>query len=149
MPAHEDLPDPEAWWRLAGDEDARPSGQKRSTRRYDAIVAAIVVVILAGLAIDVVGSDPLYDAAAWLVEFMNALAGPAASAAGLVVAVMAVAALPSHGIAHGLARAAVLASTFGVLNLIPITFQERRGGPNVQTDGRLALDAARVLRALR
>jgi hypothetical protein len=78
-----------------------------------------------------------------------ALAGPAASAAGLLVAVPALAAVPEHGIAHGLAWAAVLASAFGVLNLIPMTLQERRGGPNVQTDGRLALDAARVLRSLR
>lgn len=238
MPTHEELPDPEAWWRLTGDEDLAPAaGPQPAARRTNAVVLAIIVAILAALAIDVVGSDPLYDAMAWFVEFMDsgsswhvmififvgaipmtllhelghalaaralldapvsvavgsygtfarlrlgeisvslnaiasparvggsatfdasratardmlliALAGPAASAAGLVVAALALAALPDQGIAHGVAWAAVLASAFGVLNLIPLTLRERRDGPSLQTDGRLALDAARVLRSLR
>lgn len=217
---------------LTGDEDFAPAGREPATRRYD----AIVVAILAALTIDSVGSDPLYDAMASFVAFVDsgpswqvvlfilvgaipvtllhelgyalaaralldapvsvtvgshfklaqvrlgeisvslnaiasptrvagsatfdvsratardmlliALAGHAASAAGLVVAVLALGALPDHGIAHGVAWAAVLTSVFGVLNLIPITLQERRGGLDAQTDGRLALDAARVLRSL-
>jgi hypothetical protein len=36
-----------------------------------------------------------------------------------------------------------------MLNLVPLRLQERRDGPSVRTDGRLALDALRVARALR
>ena len=42
-----------------------------------------------------------------------------------------------------------LLSVVAVLNMIPFTYQERRDGPRLQTDGRLALDAARVLGSLR
>ena len=51
-----------------------------------------------------------------------------------------------------LALAGPAASTgvgvFGVLNRVPLTLHERRDGPVVQTDGRLALDALRIARAL-
>ncbi len=36
-----------------------------------------------------------------------------------------------------------------LLNLIPFEYQERRDGPRLRTDGRLAPDAIRVARALR
>lgn len=78
-----------------------------------------------------------------------ALAGPAASAVGFMVSVGALAATPAGGLLHGFFWATVLGGAFGVLNLIPFSYQDRRGGPTHQTDGRLALDAARTLRALR
>lgn len=79
-----------------------------------------------------------------------ALAGPAASAAGLVACLVALAAAPPAGIVHDLLWAATADSVFAVLlNLIPFGFQERRGGPTLHTDGRVALDAAHALRMLR
>lgn len=257
MPTHEELPDPDAWWRLTGAEGPAPSRQARESGRpaaaqspvadgasradapksYDLPIVLVVLAALSAVAIDAVGSDPIYDAVAWFVDYMNsgpgfpqvvafifvgaipvtllhelghalaarallgtpvsvaigsvgelaqlrlgeisitinafaapvgvagsasfdasratardilliALAGPAASAAGLVVAILAFDAAPATGIIHGLAWGAVGASIVGVLNLIPITFEERRNGPKVQTDGRLALDAVRVMHAL-
>ena len=54
------------------------------------------------------------------------------------------------GIVHDLLWAATADSVFAVLlNLIPFGFQERRGGPTLHTDGRVALDAAHALRMLR
>jgi Zn-dependent protease len=77
-----------------------------------------------------------------------ALAGPAASLLGTI----ATASLLGHappGVLHNLLWAATLAGVFGVLNLIPLTLQERRNGPSRRSDGKLALDALRVVRALR
>ena len=56
---------------------------------------------------------------------------------------------PAAGALHDLLWTSTLGSVFAVLNLIPFTYQERRDGPRLQTDGRLALDAARVLGSLR
>jgi len=78
-----------------------------------------------------------------------ALAGPAASAVGLVVAIVALGATPVGSVAHGLAWVAVTAGVSGVLNLIPFKFSESGDGTRHPTDGRLALDAARVLYELR
>ena len=79
-----------------------------------------------------------------------AIAGPAASAAGLVVCLLAYAATPPDGVVHDLLWAATGNSVFAVLfNLMPFGFQERRGGPTLHTDGRVALDAAHALRMLR
>ncbi len=77
-----------------------------------------------------------------------ALAGPAASLAGTVLTAWALSAAPSSGVVHNLLWAATLGGVFGVLNLVPLTIHERRGGPVIRTDGRLALDALRVVRAL-
>jgi hypothetical protein len=55
----------------------------------------------------------------------------------------------SAGVLHDALWAATLGGVFGVLNLVPLSLRERRDGPTVRTDGRLALDALRVARALR
>jgi len=78
-----------------------------------------------------------------------ALAGPAASLVGAAVTAGLLQSAPPTGVAHNLLWAATLAGAFGVLNLVPLTVQERRGGPSLRTDGRLALDALRVLLVLR
>jgi hypothetical protein len=78
-----------------------------------------------------------------------ALAGPAASLLGAIVSAWGLSAGSPSGVLHDLLWATTLAGVFGVLNLVPLTFQERREGPPVRTDGRLALDALRVARALR
>jgi len=78
-----------------------------------------------------------------------ALAGPFASLIGTVVAAWLFAHGPDSGAIHNLLWAMVLGGVFGVLNLVPLELEERRSGPRVRTDGRLALDALRVARALR
>ncbi|MDQ3937989.1 MAG: hypothetical protein M3253_04835 [Chloroflexota bacterium] len=78
-----------------------------------------------------------------------ALAGPAASAAGLLISIAALVTVPQHGVLHDLMWATTFGSAFAVLNLVPFAYQERRDGPTHQSDGRLALDAARAVRALR
>jgi hypothetical protein len=78
-----------------------------------------------------------------------AVAGPFASFAGTIVTAGLLASAPAAGIAHDFLWAAVGSGVFGVLNLVPLEFQERRGGPRVRTDGRLAIDALRVALALR
>lgn len=78
-----------------------------------------------------------------------ALAGPLASLAGLAASVAVLGVAPASGVAHDLAWAAVFGNGVGVLNLIPLRLQERPDGARMHTDGRLALDAARTLRALR
>jgi membrane-associated protease RseP (regulator of RpoE activity) len=50
---------------------------------------------------------------------------------------------------HHLLWAGVVTGVCGVLNLVPFEFQDRRDGPRMRTDGRVALDALRVTRALR
>jgi membrane-associated protease RseP (regulator of RpoE activity) len=77
------------------------------------------------------------------------LAGPAASLIGVVGSAWALSAVAAGDVAHALLWAATLGGFFGVLNLVPLTFTEGREGPPVRTDGRLALDAMRVVRALR
>lgn len=78
-----------------------------------------------------------------------ALAGPAASLVGVVLGGALLGAAAGGGFVHHLLWAATLTGVFGVLNLIPFEFQERRDGPYLKTDGSLALEAARVLYALR
>jgi hypothetical protein len=77
-----------------------------------------------------------------------ALAGPAASLVGTVLTAWALSAAPPSGVFHNLLWAATLGGVFGVLNIVPLTVHERRGGPAFRTDGGLALDALRVARAL-
>jgi hypothetical protein len=50
-------------------------------------------------------------------------------------------------VVHDLLHAATAVGVLAVLNLVPLTLRERRGGPAFQTNGRLALDALRVVRA--
>ncbi len=76
-----------------------------------------------------------------------ALAGPAASLAGTMVTALALSAASTTGALHDLLWAATLAGVVGVLNLVPLRFQEKRRGPTLRTDGRLALDALRIGRA--
>jgi hypothetical protein len=78
-----------------------------------------------------------------------AVAGPLASLLGALPTAMLLAAAPESGFAHDLLWAGLLVGIVGVLNLIPFEFQERRNGPRFRSDGRLALDALRVARALR
>jgi hypothetical protein len=77
-----------------------------------------------------------------------ALAGPAASLAGFLVTALAFSAAAPHGIVHNALWSLTFCGLYGVANLVPLTLRERRGGPATRTDGRLALDAARVLRSL-
>jgi len=78
-----------------------------------------------------------------------ALAGPLASLVGFVLAAILLSAAPATGVVHDLLWAAVLVGTFGVLNLVPFEFQERRDRSPLRTDGRLVLDALKVARELR
>lgn len=78
-----------------------------------------------------------------------ALAGPAASIVGKLITAWALSRVAPAGLAHDLFWAATLAGGFGVLELVPLTLQERRRGPSIRTDGRLALDALRAARAAR
>lgn len=78
-----------------------------------------------------------------------ALAGPAASALGLVCSLALLHVSPADGPLHDVIWATTLGGVFAVLNLIPFAYQERSDGPRLHTDGRLALDAARSMHALR
>lgn len=77
-----------------------------------------------------------------------ALAGPAASLAGLLVCAWAYSAVGQESLLHPLLWTATFGSVFGVLNLVPFVLRERDGSAN-RSDGYLALDALRVMRALR
>ena len=77
------------------------------------------------------------------------LAGPAASFAGFVVSAMAYAAAPATGALHSLLWTLTFAGLCtSLFNLVPLKLQNRRGAPAIRTDGRLALDAARIARRL-
>ena len=78
-----------------------------------------------------------------------ALAGPAASLLGLVVAMLCFANGPVDGFLHDLLWAAVFTSFAGVANLVPITFDADKPGESYETDGRIALSALRVISELR
>jgi hypothetical protein len=78
-----------------------------------------------------------------------AIAGPAASLVGVVLTARGLSACAPAGVVHDLLWAATLGGVFGVLNLVPLSFQERRDGPAFRSDGRVALDALRVGRAVR
>lgn len=76
------------------------------------------------------------------------MAGPAVSLAGTVATALALSAVPS-GVLHDVLWVATGTGAVCVLNLVPLTIEQRRGGPVWRTDGRLALDALRVMRELR
>lgn len=258
VPTHKDMPDEDALWRLTGGEGLPPSRQRKraqaarsashaaarlerpvapAARRYNALIGALIALIVMVVLVDIVGSAWLYDIADALAAFMDsgpgfpkvllhaaittipvtlihelghaiaarrlldtpvsvaigsigeiarvrlgeismsinaigspgvagsaefdaadagardilyiALAGPAASAAGLIVSVWALSMTSSGGFLHGVIWTTVLGGAFCVLNLIPFRYQDSRNAPIHQSDGRLALDAARTLRALR
>jgi hypothetical protein len=65
-----------------------------------------------------------------------------------VLTASALSAAPPSGALHALLWTATLGGVFAVLNLVPLTIHERRGGPAFQTDGRVELDAVRLARAL-
>ena len=76
------------------------------------------------------------------------LAGPVASAIGLVLSVLCFSAAPADGFLHDVLWAAVFTSVYGILNLIPFKLDDGDGAP-FESDGRMALDALRVIRELR
>jgi hypothetical protein len=78
-----------------------------------------------------------------------AVAGPVASLAGTALTAWALSAVPGPGVVFNMLWAATAAGAACVLNLVPLTLQERRGGAWLRTDGRVALDALRVARAMR
>jgi hypothetical protein len=78
-----------------------------------------------------------------------AVAGPAASLVGVLVAAFVLYAASPAGVVAGLLWTATLVGIVGVLNIVPFRYQTSRRAPAWRSDGRLALDAARVLHALR
>jgi Zn-dependent protease len=75
-----------------------------------------------------------------------ALAGPLASLAGTVVCALLLSAAPTSGLTHDLLWCSVSGGVFGVLNLLPFTLRDGSGA--IQSDGRVAFDALRVVRQL-
>ena len=75
-----------------------------------------------------------------------ALAGPLASLGGMVVCALLFSAAPSSGPVHDLLWCSVYGGLLGVLNLLPFTFRD--GSGSIQSDGRVAFDAMRVVRQL-
>lgn len=73
------------------------------------------------------------------------LAGPAASLAGGVLAVIAYQHAPTRGAVHALLWVAVFASVFAVANVFPLRLRQRRGGPAFNTDGMVALTAVAMM----
>jgi hypothetical protein len=93
-----------------------------------------------------------FDASRATVDDMIAiaLAGPAASLAGLVAALPLLAVMPGQdGLWHGLVWWFAVGSGAGVLNLLPFRFQVARDDPVFASDGRQLADALAVKRALR
>lgn len=85
------------------------------------------------------------DDMAWI-----ALAGPAASLAGLAAALLPLTATSTEaGLWHSLFWWFAIANLIGVLNLLPFRFQPDRGSPPVPSDGRQLADALAVKWALR
>jgi len=77
------------------------------------------------------------------------LAGPAASACGLVVTAVALAWVPP-GLVHDALWVAMLFSVAAALSVVPLAVSRAAPGrPEVRSDGQLALAAARVLWQLR
>ena len=77
------------------------------------------------------------------------LAGPAASACGLVVTAVALAWVPP-GLVHDALWVAMLFSVAATLSVVPLAVSRAAPGrPEVRSDGQLALAAARVLWQLR
>lgn len=78
-----------------------------------------------------------------------ALGGSAASLLACAVAACGLLLGPGSGALHDLLWAAAAMGLLGALPMLPLVFQERPGGPRLRTDGRLALEAARIGRRLR
>ena len=75
-----------------------------------------------------------------------ALAGPLASLGGTVICAVLLSAAPTSGLVHDLLWCSVAGGLLGVLNLLPFTLRDRSGA--IQSDGRVAFDALRVVRQL-
>jgi hypothetical protein len=76
--------------------------------------------------------------------FWVALAGPAASLGTGLLFLSLFSGAADSGAVHDLLWVAAFDSLgTAVVCLIPMTLQERRGGPTIRTDGQLALDAIR------
>lgn len=97
------------------------------------------------------GGSASFDASLATVHdvFWIALAGPLASLGQTIVCAVALSFAPEAGVLHDLLWAMTLGGVFGVLNLIPLELVERRDKPPVATDGRLMLDALRLMRTMR
>lgn len=134
--------------RLGADVDISVgSAGKLAQLRLGQITASIHALSHPGRA---AGSASFDGSAARAVDVVwIAVAGPLASLAGVLVTALLFAAAPETGLVHDLLWGALLAGVLGVLNLIPFAFQERRAGPSLRSDGRLALDALAVVRAVR
>ena len=78
-----------------------------------------------------------------------ALAGPAASLAGTLLTAMVIYVASPSGVLADLLWAATVVGAVGVLNLVPFRYQASRSEPAWRSDGLLALDALRVVHALR
>lgn len=78
-----------------------------------------------------------------------ALAGPAASTLALLLSIAALSVAPGIEVVRLAISCSILLNAFGVLNIIPLAYRNRRKGPVHHTDGRVVLDAVRVMHALR
>jgi hypothetical protein len=79
--------------------------------------------------------------------FWIALGGPMMSLTVLMVSLVLYSAAPASGPAHDIAWAMVLDGVFAAINLVPMRLRDGHDGPILETDGRVALDAARLARA--
>jgi hypothetical protein len=99
-----------------------------------------------------VGGSAMFDASRARARdiLLIALAGPAASAVGVLLSLALLRTAAASGFVHDLLWASVLFGVFAVvLNLIPFDFTDDHDDHCPQTDGGMALHAARTLRALR
>jgi hypothetical protein len=78
-----------------------------------------------------------------------ALAGPAASLLGTLLTALVLYATSPGWVLAMLLWTTILVGVIGVLNAAPFRYQTTRRSPMMRSDGLLALDALRVMRALR
>jgi hypothetical protein len=137
-----------ARWLLGSEvEVSVGSAGKVAQVRLGQIDATINVLSHPGRAVGVASFDASRATAEQVLWI--ALAGPFASLAGVALTAVLLAIAPGTAIVHGFLWATFLGGVFGTLNIVPFEFEERRDGPAVQTDGRVALQALKVARELR
>jgi hypothetical protein len=78
-----------------------------------------------------------------------ALAGPAASLAATVLTALAMSSTPLGSVAHALLWGCTAWNVIGLANVIPFALRDAAGLVSFRSDGRQALDAAKVLAELR
>jgi len=133
--------------RLAGGTEIRVGDAGKITElRLGQITASVNALSIPGRPAGQAGFDDSEATARDIVWV--AVCGPAASVAAGLVAATALAAAPATGVVHDLLWAATLLGVGSVLELVPFELQEGRNGPVHRSDGRLARDAIRALRAL-